>query len=51
MRPESVVISVGYNSYGHPTAEAIRRATSFGAALYRTDLNGHVTFFIGEDHG
>jgi competence protein ComEC len=46
MAPESAVVSVGYNSYGHPTAEALRRAASFGAALYRTDLNGNVTICI-----
>lgn len=51
VRPESAVISVGYNSFGHPTAEAIERLTGFDARLYRTDLNGNVTFYIGEDHG
>jgi len=51
MRPEYAVVSVGWNGYGHPTAEALRRAASCGAALYRTDLNGNVTIWIGEDHG
>ena len=51
LRPDYAVISVGSNSYGHPTVEALQRTVGFGARLYRTDLNGNVTFYIGEDHG
>ena len=51
VRPDYAAISVGYNNYGHPTAEAIGRAIGFGAELYRTDLNGNIAFYIGEDHG
>jgi len=51
IRPEYAAVSVGYNSYGHPTTEAIERAIGFGAKLYRTDLNGNICFYTGEDHG
>jgi competence protein ComEC len=42
--PEAVVIPVGTNSYGHPAPEVISRVAATGAKLYRTDLNGTVTF-------
>jgi len=40
--PEMAVISVGPNSYGHPTAEAIQRLHDADATIYRTDLNGTI---------
>lgn len=43
LRPEILVISVGENRYGHPSAEVLERAASIGAEIYRTDLNGTVT--------
>lgn len=46
VKPETVVISVGYNSYGHPTDEAIVRLGVTGADIYRTDVNGDVTINI-----
>lgn len=42
LRPEAAVISVGYNTYGHPTSEAMDRLTGIGADVYRTDLCGKV---------
>ena len=47
--PETVVVSVGYNSYGHPTDEALERLGITGAEVYRTDVNGNVTVRIDED--
>lgn len=44
VRPENVVISVGENSYGHPTASALQLYKSQGARVYRTDRQGTVTF-------
>ena len=44
--PETVVVSVGYNSYGHPTDEALVRLAVTGADIYRTDVNGDVTVTI-----
>ncbi len=46
MRPANVVIGVGPNNYGHPTAEAITLYKKAGAAIYRTDLNGTVTVTV-----
>lgn len=43
LRPELAVISVGYNSYGHPAEETLERLAAIGAEVYRTDENGHVT--------
>lgn len=41
--PEYAVISVGKNSYGHPTKQILDRLKSAKATTYRTDLNGTVT--------
>ena len=41
--PEAAIISVGHNSYGHPTQEALDRLADFGITVYRTDELGHVT--------
>ncbi|TSC87387.1 MAG: competence protein ComEC [Microgenomates group bacterium Gr01-1014_16] len=40
--PELAVISVGKNSYGHPTKEAIDLLSSSGARVLRTDTDGEV---------
>lgn len=45
---DTAVISVGYNSYGHPTYEALERLAAYGYNIYRTDLNGTVEFRL--DH-
>jgi len=43
--PLFAVISCGQgNTYGHPHSEAMARLVDTGAAIYRTDLNGTVTF-------
>ncbi len=44
--PEYAVISVGQNSYGHPSEYTIERLTTYGLEtndIYRTDLNGNIT--------
>lgn len=47
--PEVAVISVGYNTYGHPALETLERLGAAGCSIYRTDLMGTVTFtFKGE---
>lgn len=43
LRPELAVISVGYNSYGHPAPETLERLSAVGAEVYRTDELDHVT--------
>ncbi len=43
VNPEDVVISVGQgNEYGHPHEEPLSRFRDVGAAVYRTDLQGHI---------
>ena len=42
VKPETAIISVGQNSYGHPAEETLTRLRNVGAAVYRTDRNGNV---------
>ena len=42
-RPETAVISVGHNSYGHPAPETLTRLEQAGTTVYRTDHHGRVT--------
>lgn len=42
VKPERVIVSVGSNSYGHPTPEVLLRLQQSGAEVYRTDLQGSV---------
>jgi len=42
-QPELAVISVGYNSYGHPTNTVLKRLKAYGAEILRTDLMGRIT--------
>jgi len=44
--PAYAVVSVGKNSYGHPTPEALSRLASVGAEIFRTDRDGTVTLEI-----
>lgn len=43
LEPKVVVISVGDNSYGHPSQETLDRLKQKHVTVYRTDLNGTVT--------
>jgi len=46
-RPRFAVISVGLrNSFGLPRAEVLQRLEQAGARVYRTDLDGAVTFYL-----
>ena len=40
--PETAIISVGTNSYGHPAEDTLRRLARAGCAVYRTDRHGTV---------
>lgn len=42
-RPEIGIISVGENSYGHPTEAVLSRLADWGVTVYRTDVSGTVT--------
>ena len=48
-RAETAVISVGWNSYGHPAWETLRRLELMGLEIYRTDEDGSVTVRTGHD--
>ncbi len=41
--PETCLISVGYNTYGHPEKETLSQLTIRDIDIYRTDLMGHLT--------
>ncbi len=43
VKPETALISVGYNSYGHPTREVLERLASRSITVFRTDISGNVT--------
>ncbi|MPY67943.1 MBL fold metallo-hydrolase [Deinococcus sp. SDU3-2] len=46
VRPRNVVVSVGPNNYGHPTATALNLYRKAGATIYRTDQQGTVTVTV-----
>jgi competence protein ComEC len=46
IRPETAIICVGDNSYGHPTEETLQRLNSIGAVVYRTDNDGDITIQV-----
>lgn len=48
-RPEISVISVGDNSYGHPTPQTVRRLKTVGAEVFRTDEDGDVLVTIKDE--
>ena len=49
LQPETAVISVGDNSYGHPSREALLRLVAAGCEIYRTDLQGNVLLTVKGD--
>ncbi|MCD8367667.1 MAG: DNA internalization-related competence protein ComEC/Rec2 [Clostridiales bacterium] len=48
LTPEVAVISVGYNTYGHPTEETLARLAAWNCTVYRTDEDGTVLLRLGE---
>ncbi len=42
VNPKIAVISVGENSYGHPTPETLQRLENFGIKVLRTDTEGDI---------
>ncbi len=43
-KPEEAVISVGNNSYGHPTPNVLRNLAEIGARIFRTDQLGDIIY-------
>lgn len=41
--PKYAIISVGKNSYGHPTEETLKRLNDANTTIYRTDQKGTIT--------
>ena len=51
VQPRWAIISVGANnSFGHPRPEILERLAQAGTAVYRTDLNGAVSFYLDGQH-
>ena len=49
IRPDTALISVGYNNYGHPHYEVLRRLKSCHVEIHRTDEEGNITVKAGGD--
>lgn len=47
IRPDTALISVGYNNYGHPHYEVLRRLKSCHVEIHRTDEEGNITVKAG----
>ncbi len=43
IKPETAIISVGENSYGHPSPDTLERLDERGIAVFRTDENGNIS--------
>ena len=46
LRPETAVISTGYNSYGHPTQETLDMLDKYDINILRTDELGRIVLHI-----
>jgi len=44
IKPKEAIISVGKNSYGHPTSEALDLLKSFKVVVRRTDMEGEIKY-------
>ncbi len=50
--PEVALISAGkFNLYGHPSTETIERLKEEKVHVFRTDLNGAITYKFNHNHG
>ena len=45
------IVSVGYNTYGHPAEETLERLRESGYTVWRTDLNGTVEIAVRANNG
>ena len=46
LRPETAVISTGYNRYGHPTKETLDKLNEYGVNVLRTDELGRIVLHV-----
>ena len=44
--PDAAIISVGYNTYGHPTSETLERLQAHNIPIYSTDQMGDITVHL-----
>jgi competence protein ComEC len=52
VHPKEVVVSVGVNSYGHPSGDVLQRVIDRGIAIRRTDVSGDLVYACSDDfHG
>ncbi len=51
LKAEYAFVSCGYNTYGHPTEEALTRFEVEGMTVYRTDISGNVSLRIPTEGG
>ena len=49
LRPELAIISVGYNTYGHPADRVLALFSERNTSVYRTDTMGSVTIQVRSD--
>ncbi len=49
VRPKACLISVGRNSFGHPTSETLQLLEQAGMPVFRTDLDGEVRVEVHSD--
>lgn len=49
VQPRNVVVSVGPNSYGHPSLQAMTAYRLVNAQVWRTDQQGTITFTVQAD--
>ena len=50
-KPDAAFISVGWNTYGHPTDEVLERLSDYGVTVYRTDEGGDLSLTTGAGNG
>ena len=48
---DTAIISVGYNTYGHPSQETLERLADCGYNVYRTDEDADIEIRIEDGHG
>ena len=46
LRPETAIISTGYNRYGHPTKETLDKLNEYGVNVLRTDELGRIVLHV-----